>query len=331
MSRIADFGTTGDGARVRRVALAAGRLTAGILTHGAILQDLRLDGRPLTLGAPDLAAYDDGPMRHFGAVIGPVAGRVRDARAPLDGQVLALGDAPMGHALHSGAAPLHAKSWEIADAGPAHVTLLARAAPGEGGLPGARRFSATYALQEEGLRLTLAAGTDAPTLVNLAHHGYWHLGGPPGLDGHRLRIDADRVLPIDADTLPTGEIAPVAGTRFDFRAPKPLPPEMIDNCFCLADAPRPRTPCARLEGPDGTALELATTMPGLQVYTGEGAATPGVPGHGGVPYGPRPGLALEPQFWPDAPNHPDFPPIRLAPGETWRSDTLFRILPPAGG
>ena len=327
MSRIAGFGTTRAGAPVARVALAAGRLTAGVLTHGAILQDLRLDDRPLTLGSDDLAAYDGGPMRHFGAVIGPVAGRLRDGRAALDGQVLTLPPAPMGHALHSGAAPLHAKAWEIADAGPAHVTLVTRAAPGEGGLPGARRFTATYALDSDGLRLTLTAETDAATLVNLTHHGYWHMGGPPGLDAHRLQIDTGRYLPVDDATLPTGQIAPVAGTRFDLRAPRALPPEPIDNCFCLADAPRARTRAARLEGPDGTALELDTTAPGLQVYTGEGAGTEGFPGHGGTAYPPRGGLALEPQHWPDAPNHPQFPSIRLGPGEAWRSDSLFRVLP----
>jgi len=327
MPRVESFGTTGRGQPVRRVALAAGRLRAGVLTLGAILQDFRHAGRPLALGAPDLAAYDDGPMRHFGAVIGPVAGRLRDARGRLGGAVLALPATGAPHNLHSAAAPLHAAPWQIAARTEAAVTLATTAAPGAGGLPGARRFTATYALAADTLTLTLTAETDGLTWVNLAHHGYWHLGGPASIDAHRLRVAAERALPIDADVLPTGEIVPVAGTPLDFRAPRPLGGTALDTCFALADAPRAMTPAARLDAPDGTALEIATTAPGLQIFTGDGVATLGHATHHGAPYGTRPGLALEPQHWPDAPNHPAFPSIELRPGTTWTSVTTFRVCP----
>jgi aldose 1-epimerase len=324
---IEPFGTTRAGAEVAAVGLAAGRLRARILTLGAILQDLRLDGRPLALGAPELAAYDDGPMRHFGAVIGPPAGRLRDGRGRLGGDTLALDVGAVPHALHGGAHGLHARIWEVMERSETRVALVAIAAPGAGGFPGARRFGAAYSLAPEGLRLVLTAETDAPTWVNLTHHGYWHMGGPPGVDRQRLRIEADRVLPIDAETLPTGEVRPVAGSRFDFRAPREIGPDRIDNCFCLAEGERTLTEVASLAGPDGTALGLATTAPGLQVFTGDGAATPGHAGNHGAPYPSRPGLALEPQGWPDAPNHPAFPSIRLDPGATWRREILWRIAP----
>ena len=323
------FGTTRTGEEVRAATLRRGPLVARILTLGAILQDLRLDGRALTLGAPGLAAYDGGPMAYFGAVIGPVAGRLRDARGPLDGTTLRLDTGPHPHALHCGRAGLNATVWDVAEAGAHQLRLVARAAPGVAGLPGDRRFAATYRLEADALRLVLEAETDAPTWVNLTHHGYWHLGGPPGIDGHRLAAAADRVLPVDSETLPTGEIRPVAGTRFDFRAGRRLgPDDALDHCFCLARAERATTDAARLAAPDGTALTLATTAPGLQVFTGEAAATPGHPGHDGAPYGPRPGLALEPQGWPDAPNHPDFPSIRLDPGTPWRREIVWRVAAP---
>jgi aldose 1-epimerase len=325
------FGTTRTGAAVQAIGLRSGALTARVLTLGAILQDLRLAGRPLTLGAPDIAAYDGGPMAYFGAVIGPLAGRTRDATAHLGNGTVSLDAGDHPHALHSGTAGLHRAVWQVADAETDRVRLVTRAAAGEGGLPGTRRFAATYTLEPEALRLTLEAETDAPTLVNLTHHGYWHLGGPPGLDGHRLWIAADRYLPIDAATLPTGEVRPVAGTRFDLREGRMLgPDDVLDHCFCLAARERAPTDVARLEAPDGTALVLATGAPGLQVFTGDGAATPGHPGHGGAAYAPRPGLALEPQGWPDASNHPDFPTVRLDPGTAWRREIAWRVIPGRG-
>lgn len=320
------FGTTRTGREVHTVTLRRGMLVARVLTLGAILQDLRHAGRPLTLGADRLDAYDGGPMAYFGAVIGPVAGRLRRAQGRLGGETLSLRTGDHPHALHCGTAGLHAAVWDVDEAGEDHLRLVTRAAPGVGGLPGTRRFAATYRLADDRLRLVLEAGTDAPTWVNLTHHGYWHLGGPPGIDGHRFSVAADRYLPVEDQTLPTGQILPVAGTRFDFRRGRSLgPADRLDHCFCLSGAERPLTDVARLAAPDGTALTLATTAPGLQVFTGDGAATPGHEGHDGAPYGPRPGLALEAQGWPDAPNHAGFPSIRLDPGAKWRREIVWRI------
>jgi aldose 1-epimerase len=320
------FGTTQAGQDVQVATLRLGDLTARVLTFGGILQDLRHRDRPLTLGAPDLAAYDGGPMAFFGAVIGPVAGRVRDATGTLGGRPLSLAVGPSPHALHSGTAGLHAAIWSVEEATRDRLHLVNRSAPGHGGLPGARRFTATYALEVDALRLSLAAETDSPTWVNLTHHGYWHLGGPPGIDGHRLAIAAERYLPVDAETLPTGEILPVEATRFDFRQSRRLgQDDRLDHCFCFSGEERPTTEVARLEAPDGLALSVATSAPGLQVFTGDGVATQGHDGHTGVPYGPRPGLALEPQSWPDAPSHPGFPSIRLDPGTVWRREILWRV------
>lgn len=323
--RAEPFGSLRAGDAVRRVRLEGGGLSAGILTLGAILQDLRRagGGPPLTLGSPDLAAYDAGPMRYFGAVVGPVANRIGGAAAPLDGRVLRFPAEPGPHLLHSGAAGLHARLWEIATLSPAEVLLECRAAPGEGGFPGDRRFRARYALGPEpgALTLSLEAESDRPTLVACTHHGFWDLG-QGGVDGHLLTVAADSVLPTDATGLPTGRVAPVSGTRFDFRTPRRLGPgDRLDHNFCLATARGGLRRAAALEGPAGR-LTLSTTEPGLQVYTADGFRSD-VAGHGGRIYGGRAGLALEPQGWPDAANRPAFPPVRLDAGEVWRMTARF--------
>jgi aldose 1-epimerase len=160
--------------------------------------------------------------------------------------------------------------------------------------------------------------------MNLAHHGYWNLDGAPSTRGQRLSIAADRYLPVDALLIPTGEERHVQDV-FDLRKGRALDgSEGFDHNFCLARAPRPLTEVARLEGRHAT-LHLATTEPGLQIYDGRRLDTAPFPGHGGKPYGPFAGLAMEPQRWPDAPHHPGFPPITLDPGQTYRQETRWRF------
>lgn len=184
-------------------------------------------------------------------------------------------------------------------------------------------------MENGALALTLTAATDRPTLMNLAHHGYWNLGSGPDWDGHSLRIDAEEVLETDDRILPTGRRVPVGGTGFDFRTTRQISPGKtvsLDHNFCLAPARRDLTPVLWLTGPDGLTLELSTSEPGLQVFDGAPMGSGAFPGHGGAPFGAYPGLALEPQFWPDATNHADFPSILLRPDQDWRQDTVWRFL-----
>ena len=331
---IETFGTGADGRRVDLIRLAAGGLSAAILTRGAILQDLRLAGHRtgLTLGSPVLAAYE-GPMASFGAVIGPVANRISRASAVIDGQRYRFdAGAGGGPLLHSGPAGSHLQHWQIAEADARSVTLTLDLPHGSGGFPGNRRLTARYAVAGDALSLTLGATTDRPTLINLAHHGYWNLGARPDWGGHRLRIAADAVLETDAAILPTGRRLAVAGTGFDFRRTREITPGRtvrLDHNFCLADASRELTPVLCLTGPEGAVqMELSTTAPGLQVFDGATVTSGGFPGHSGAPIGRCAGLALEPQFWPDAPRHPDFPSIVLRPGEDWRQETVWRFSRP---
>lgn len=300
------FGTLSDGRPVERFTLAAGDLTARVLTLGAALQDLRLAGipQPLTLGSEHLADYE-GPMRYAGTVVGPVANRIAGASAVIDGKRHRFEANEGRNTLHGGFTGTHGRVWEEIDQGPARVTLGLTLADGEGGFPGTRRLSARFAAEAPArLTLTLTAETDAPTLINLANHSYWHLAGPGA--PQELRSPAERYLPVDAEKLPTGEVAPVEDTRFDFRTARPVGGQGYDHCLCLAPARRPLARAAELTGGD-LRMTMETTEPGLQVYDGRADGW----------------VALEAQGWPEAPSRPDFPSVLLRPGERYEQVTRW--------
>lgn len=322
MAQIEAFGTTAGGAGVQKITLTAGGLSVALLSWGAVVQSVRLAGvgHDLTLGSDRLADYE-GAMRHHGPVIGPVVNRLSGATAPLDGGTLRFEANLDGrHCLHSGAAGTHLKVWDLLEAGPDHALLALDLPAGEGGFPGNRRLEARFTLAPPAtLRLELTAQTDAPTLFNATNHSYWNLDGTPDWAGHRLRIAAEAMLPTDALFAPTGEIRPVAGTEFDFRSPRAIAPGAppLDNCFCLSRGQAALRPVLWLAGRSGVTMEVATTEPGVQVYDGRGALRPG--------HGAYEGIAVETQGWPDAPNRPGFPPVRLAPGAGLRQITEWRF------
>ncbi len=226
--------------------------------------------------------------------------------------------------LHGGRDGTQARNWQLDTRTATSVRLRLALADGVGGFPGNRLIMAEYRVADAALSLVLSATTDAPTLINLAHHGYWHPDGTADTRGLRLTVSADSYLPVDAALLPTGEERGVHDA-FDLRAGRRLDgTEGYDHNFCLAHAPRPLAEAAKLAGRLAT-LHLATTEPGLQVYDGRALDSRPFAGHGGSPYGPQAGLALEPQRWPDAPHHPGFPPILLSPGETYRQETRWRF------
>jgi aldose 1-epimerase len=321
MAEVSEFGTTAAGLAVQAVTLSSGALRVRILTLGAVLQDVRLAGvaHSLTLGSDNVADYE-GPMRFHGSLIAPVANRLRDGRAPIAGVEHKFQSSP-GHpdALHSGPAGTHLKVWRLDEAAVDKATLSLDLPDGEGGFPGNRQIRATYALQGDTLRMEVAAETDKPTLFNAANHSYWNLDASANWQGHRLRIAADHYLPADAAVLPTGEIAAVAGTAFDFREGRTAGPgnPPLDTCFCLSRGRVALRPVLELTGASGLRMELSTTEPGVQIYDGSGAARPG--------HAKGEGVAIEAQGWPDAPNNPGFPSIALNPGDTYHQVTEWRF------
>lgn len=319
---ISAFGTTADGRKVDKITLSAGDLTVSLLTWGGVLQSVRLAGvaHDLTLGSDRLADYE-GDLRYHGAIIAPVVNRLTNAQAPLDGRILEFEQNFNGrHCLHSGSVGAHAQVWEVIEAGTDHAALALEMPDGAGGFPGNRRLIARFSVAAPAtLRLELEAETDAPTLFNATNHSYWTMDGGADWTGHRLRIAAEAILPTDDDFVPTGEIMPVAGSPFDFRAGQEIAPGKppLDNSFCLGPAQAPVRPVLWLSGQSGLTMEVATTEPGVQVYDGRGALRPGK--------GLYEGIAVETQGWPDAPNKPGFPSIRLAPGAPLRQITEWRF------
>jgi aldose 1-epimerase len=321
---IRPFGLTAAGIPVQAIHLGSGALRATILTRGAVLQDLRLAGtdHSLTLGGNSVAAYE-GPMGYFGALVGPVANRIGGAAAQIGGRPYAFAANEGTSLLHGGALGLHARLWTILDAGPDHAHLRLNLPERDGGFPGNRVIDAEFRVSGAALTLTLTATTDTDTILNLANHSYWNLDGSPNAAGHHLTIAADHYLPVTDRTLPTGEVRAVHDA-FDLRHGRTLTlNEGYDHNFCLAHAPRAMTDVAWLTGRSGLRLTMATTEPGLQVYDAARLSSAPFNGHGGQPYGPHAGIALEAQRWPDATNHPGFPAIGLGPTETYRQETRW--------
>lgn len=322
MSDITAFGVTADGVAVRKITLRAGDLTVSILTWGAVLQSVRLQGvaHDLTLGSDLLADYE-GDMRHHGSLIAPVVNRLTGARADVAGRPLTFeANQNRQHCLHSGSAGTHLKVWDVVTASTDAVVLALDLPDGEGGFPGNRRVEVRFAVDAPTtLRMQVTATTDAPTIFNAANHSYWNLDGTAGWEGHSLQVAADAYLPTTSDFIPTGEIRDVEGGIHDFRTARVISPKApdLDNCFCLGTAHGPLRDVLRLGGQSGVTLLLATTEPGVQLYDGRNAVRPG--------RAPYEGIAIEAQGWPDAPNHAGFPPIDLLPGQPLCQITQWRF------
>lgn len=334
------FGVLEDGSAVDRIVITDGVVEAAILTWGAVIQDLRLLGpegpHRVVLGLETIEDYV-AVSPYFGAIAGRYANRIADGRFSLDGveHRLTLNEAGRTH-LHGGFRGFAQRVWKLVETDPTSVTLGLVSPDGEEGYPGRVEATCRYALVpgattgEGRLRIEIAATTDAPTLVNLAAHSYFDLDGAGDSSGHILEVPAEHYTPVDDRLIPTGEIAPVAGTRFDFRSARPVHADPDDpgydhNFVIGRDRFAEPVLHARLTGPaTGTTLEVHSTEPGLQVYDGSGLGLDR-PGLGGRRYGRRAGLCLEPQVFPDSPNRPDFPSAVLRPGETYRQVTEYRF------
>lgn len=325
------FGTLPDGTPVEALTLAGGGLTAEVLTLGAIVRDLRLEGHapPLVLGFERLEDYLAHSRGH-GASVGRFAGRIAGGRYQLDGRPVELevNETARGNTLHGGANGIGKRVWRVESQAADRVTLAIRDPAGNAGFPGNVDVLCHILLKEGALRIAYESRTDAPGPVNIAHHGYFNLDGAPDILSHRIRIDAPRYLPTRPNVAPTGEIAPVAGTPFDLLRLTEIGPRMaeggvaFDHCFCLSDAAEPPRVVARVESPGGLAMEVATTEPGV-VFFAAMAFEIEAPGLEGRRYGRGAGLCLETQIWPDAINHADFPNCVLRPGEVRVQETHY--------
>jgi aldose 1-epimerase len=327
------FGRTRDGAEFQLYKLGApDGLQAEIMTLGGTLRSLTLPVRgkrlPLVLGFPDNDQYLD-DTSYVGQLVGRFGNRIAGAQFELDGQIYKLTPNNPPNTLHGGTIGFGKYVWTVLGAGSgktSYVKLGHRSPAGTNGFPGNLDVTALYTVYENTLTLVYEATTDAPTPINLTWHPYFTLSGDPRMpiDEIQMRIAADHYLPVNASRVPTGEIASVAGTPFDFRkmhsvrVPPPASHPQIaltrgfDHCWVLDQG---QAVAAELYSPSsGVRMAVKTNLPGLQVY---GAY------HFRTVYPDLHGLALEPENFPDAPNHANFPSSILRPGETHRSFMSF--------
>jgi aldose 1-epimerase len=340
-----DFGRTRDGQAVDLYTLSNGSLSMKVMTYGGIVTEMNVPDRNgnaanVTLGFDALDKYLAGHP-YFGAITGRVANRIAKGKFTLDGTPYSVAVNNGPNALHGGLVGFDKRVWRatpsMAKDG-AKLVLAYSSADMEEGYPGKLDCEVTYTLTpDDEWRIDYKATADKPTIVNLTNHAYWNLHGESSgrtiLD-HVLMLNAERYTPVDNTLIPTGELKEVKGTPFDFTKPKPIgkditrtggDPTGYDHNFVLNGKPVEMKLCARLNDPEsGRTLEIRTTEPGVQFYTGNFLDGKLI-GKGGMPYVKNYGLCLETQHFPDSINQPSFPSVVLRPGQTFTSTTVHRF------
>jgi aldose 1-epimerase len=346
----APFGKLTDGTGIEAVTLKNGHgVTVKIMTYGATIQSILTPDRngkidDIALGYDTAAEYHANPQ-YFGASVGRYANRIAKGKFSLDGKTytLAVNDGP--NHLHGGLKGFDKRVWKIdstASGKDAKVTLSLVSADMEEGYPGELHASVTYALNENSeLAITYSATTSKPTILNLTNHNFFNLSGNAAnkdVEGEMLSLDASRFTPVDQTLIPTGVLQPVAGTPLDFRKAKPIGAPLrdgknaqiqigrgIDHNFIIDGKAGQMRHAARVSDPaSGRVLDLMVTAPAVQVYSGN-FLNATVTGKGGRIYRQTDAIVMEPQVYPDAPNHPAFPSARLNPGQTYTNAFTYRF------
>ncbi|MGI3899677.1 MAG: aldose epimerase family protein [Janthinobacterium lividum] len=334
--QVRSFGVA-DGVEIQEITLrnAAGA-TASVITWGAVLRDLVVPSpvgpQRVVLGLNSIEDYRT-YSPYFGATPGRFANRIAGGRFDLDGQHYELLTNEKGRTtLHGGPRGFGSIPWRLDHAEDNSVTLVLDSADGDSGFPGAVTATCVYTLLEPGtLAVDLKATTDAPTLVNLAHHSYFNLDGSDDIRDHEVLLNCPFITPVDHDLIPTGEIRSVTGTAYDFTVARPMRNAAevnYDHNFVVGPMPDPKTGLAHAatvrSRKNGLTLEVHTDQPALQFYDAAKLDCP-VPGLGGAHYGPHGGFALECQLYPDAPHQRHFPSAVLRPGDLYRQRSEYRF------
>jgi len=250
--------------------------------------------------------------------VGPVANRLKDGYLDLPNgtHALEINEPARSNALHGGISGLHQQTFQASPTRADNAVVFSLALPHlADGFPGDRVITVRYELLEDlSLQFDFAASTDRATFMNLANHAYFNLGGP--LSEHELTLNAGHYTPVDDRLIPTGEIAPLKGSTLDYSDWKALENTAIDHNFVLPEDSKLRHAASLRLRTTQLQLDVLTTQPALQVYTGDGLNTP---------FAPRSGICLEAQGFPDAPNQPNFPNIALEPGATYRQRTIYQF------
>lgn len=338
------FGKLTDGREARLFVLKVPQgMSVALTDFGAAIVQLHVPDRrgvlkDVTLGYDDARGYELG-RSHFGCTVGRYGNRVRDGRLPVHGEVYQLPRNDGAHHLHGGGAGFGKHPWdaEIVTDG----VRFTRVSPhSEEGYPGDLTVRVTYTLNPASeLAIHYEATTDAATHVNLTNHAYFNLAGHDAgsITGHKLCLAARNFIPVDDTLIPTGEIASVEGTALDFRDLTRIgdridvaEPQMVlgrgyDHCFVVDGRPGVlRLAGSVVDAASGRLMEVLTTEPGMQLYTGNFLDGTEV-GKGGAKYLHRGGFCLETQHFPDSPNQPAFPSTLLEPGQRYETETIYRF------
>ena len=340
------FGVTQDGTPVAVYTLKnKNGVEARILTYGGIIQSLKVPDKngklgDVVFGYDYLAGYETNSP-YFGALIGRYGNRIARGHFTLDGVTYTLATNNVPNSLHGGVKGFdkvvwHAKPGVSAQGQTLELTYTSH--DGEEGYPGKLSVTALYTLTEDNaIRLDYTATTDKDTIANLTQHSYFNLAGQGDILGHVVYLDADKFTPVDETLIPTGELKPVEGTPFDFRTPTSIGARIAqddeqlkfgkgyDHNWVVNHPMGQLALDARVTEPTtGRILEVWSTEPGLQFYTGnflDGSMT----GKAGQVYRFRSAFAMEPQHFPDSPNHDNFPPVVLHPGETYHNTIIYKF------
>ncbi len=339
------FGKTPDGTQVDIYTLKSGAVEARIITYGGIVQSLKVPDKggkseDVVLGFDSIDGYTAGPKPNpafFGALIGRYANRIGGASFTLNGQTYhtPVNDGP--NTLHGGPKGFDKAVW-IAKEIPHGLQLTHVSPDGDAGFPGTLTAVVRYMLVGKDLKIEYSATTDKATVVNLTNHSYFNLAGQGNGDilKNEVKINASRYTPVDENLIPTGELASVEGTPFDFRKPTAVGARIdsendqlkkghgYDHNWVLDSSGKLAEVAEVYEPTSGRVLTVLSDQPGVQFYTGnflDGTIT----GKGGKAYPHRGALCLETQHFPDSPNHPKFPSTELKPGQKYHTITIFRF------
>lgn len=337
------FGLLPGGTPVEKIALCRGGMSCAILTYGGTLQALNVpdrEGKPVdvVLGFDDLKGYRE-QTNYIGALVGRYANRIARGRFVLNGEEYVLCCNNGENHLHGGAVGFDKRVWTVDSVEKDRVTLSLFSPDGEEGYPGNLSVRVTYTLTEDALELDYEGVSDRDTLCNLTNHAYFNLAGHGGapVTGQSIRILGDRYTPTDAGLIPLGELAPVEGTPMDLREAVLIGSGMnadfhqivqaggYDHNWAVnGDVGRLRLGARAFCPETGIAMEVETTLPGIQLYVSNFEGE-GLVGKNGVRYVGRSAFCLETQFYPDSPNRPAFPQAILRAGEKWTHKTVFRF------
>jgi len=336
----ADFGKLPDGSPVTIYTLKSPQVEMRVITFGARVVSITTPDRngkvaDVVLGYDNLADYVKDNKTFFGVVVGRYGNRIANGRFTLDGKEHQLSVNEGTNTLHGGKEGFDRRNWTAKEI-PGGVEFTLVSPDGDQGFPGTLTAHVRYTLQGNKVLIHYSATTDKPTVINLTNHSYFNLSGAGSgtILNHKITIYGDKITPVDAKLIPTGELKPVAGTPFDFTKAETIGARInddheqlklgrgYDHNWVLNGKMGTMRPTARVFDPaSGRVLTVDTTEPGVQFYTGnflDGTFS----GPNGK-YDFRTGLCLETQHYPDSPNHPSFPSTELRPGQTYSSETTW--------